>query len=80
MTIDKLEYLWAESGTTTPAPTDEKIQEGFVGGDRPTIERFNWLHNRAETKLNKIQCERVDSFYEEAADAQRMIMTGLWDE
>ena len=50
--ITQLEYEWAESGTKTPAPSDEKIQTGWVGGDQPTIEYFNWWMNRADAQLN----------------------------
>ena len=80
MTIDKFDYTWAESGSLGTTPTDEKIQEGWVSGERPKHERFNLLQDRVEKKLNKIQREGLDSFYRDATDPQKMIMTGLWNE
>lgn len=80
MTIDKMTYEWAETGTKTPAPSDEKIQEGFVGGDKAPIEYFNWISNRQDDKINRIIRERIDSFYTDATDPQKMIMTGIWDD
>ena len=63
MTIDRLEYEWAETGTKTPAPSDEKIQEGWVGGDRPTVEYLNFLFNRVEKKINDLIEEGLNSTY-----------------
>jgi hypothetical protein len=83
MTIDKFDYEWAESGAKTPAPSDAKIQTGWVSGaeaDRAYIEYFNYLQNRAEAAINRIIKERYNSFYEEASNPQAMITTGLWDE
>lgn len=80
MTIDKFDYTWAESGSLGTTPTDEKIQEGWVSGERPKHERFNLLQDRVEKKLNKLQREGLDSFYRDATDPQAMITTGLWDD
>jgi hypothetical protein len=80
MTIDKFDPVWAESGDTTPDPSDEKIETGWVGGDKPRMERLNNLQKRVEDKINRIQQERADSFFEDATDAQAMLTTGLWDE
>lgn len=80
MTIDKLTYEWADTGTKTPAPSDEKIQEGFVGGDKAPIEYFNWLFNRNEKVINDLIRERINSFYESATNPQKMITTGIWDD
>ncbi len=80
MTITKTDGVWAESGDVTPAPTDAKKAIGFLGGDQPTIETFNYLVKRLDDKVDEIIEERVNSFYEDAADPQSMISTGLWDE
>jgi hypothetical protein len=79
MTIDKIGTVWANGGSTDE-PDDVKKNQGFVGGDQPAMERFNWLHNFIQKKFNKVQRERVDSFYTDATDPQLMIATGLWDE
>jgi hypothetical protein len=50
--ITQLEYEWAESGDKTPAPTDEKIQAGWVEKDGGILEYFNWWMNRADAQLN----------------------------
>ncbi len=44
--------VWAEDGDKTPAPSDEKIAIGWVSGDRPTTEYFNYILNRADNAAN----------------------------
>lgn len=83
MTIDKIDGVWAESGVTTPEPTDEKKAVGWVSGtsaDRPFVEYFNYLQNRVENAIDRIIEERLNTFYDGATDASKMISTGLWDD
>ncbi len=73
--------IWASSGSLeSPVPDADKIDTGFVGDERPYIERFNWLQNRLEKKFNDLATQIASSAYDEATEAtvQAMIETGLW--
>lgn len=79
MTIPrKIDPIWAESGTVTPAPSSAKIESGWVGGDRPTMEYMNYNQNKAEVHSSNLAVEGPSSIYEDAADPEGMIATGLW--
>jgi hypothetical protein len=78
MTIERLEYEWAESGTKTPAPSDEKIQSGWVGGDRPSIEFLNFLANREEEKINDLIDDHEMRNVYSGSDQDGVIATQLW--
>jgi len=81
--IRKLLNLWGSGGTLeAPPPDADKIDLGYVGDERPYIDRLNWLHNRSEKKLNDLLTQGVSSAHDEATEAevQAMIQTGLWDQ
>jgi hypothetical protein len=80
MTIDKIENVWANAGSVDE-PTDAKKDRGFVDGDQPAMERFNWLHKFEQDQINDIVTERVASYntQENGDKAREMISTGLWD-
>ena len=81
--IRKLLNIWSSGGTLeSPPPSAAKIDLGFVGDERPYIDRFNWLQNRAEKKLNDLLVNGVSSAYDNATEAEvkAMLTTGLWDE
>ncbi len=81
--IRKLLNIWANSGTLeSPEPDADKIDLGYVGRERPYIDRLNWLVNRAEKKLNDLLIQGVSSAHDEATEAevQSMIETGLWSD
>ncbi len=81
MSIFKFDPKWAATGSIeSPVPDDNKITEGWVGGEQVEIGRLNWLQDRLEDKINLLIEESVNSFYNDAADPQSMISTGLWDE
>lgn len=80
MTINKIDYEWASTGTKTPAPSDEKIQTGWVKGERVPMEYFNWVLARLDDKVNRLIREKIDSFYTDAANPAKMLTTGIWDE
>ena len=80
MTIEKIDGVWAETGSKDTTITDAKKLTGFVGGDQPTNERFNQLFYRGDTATDRIIEERVNSYYDDATDAQKMIATGLWSD
>lgn len=80
MTIEKIDGVWAETGTKESTLTAAKKTVGWVGGDRPTMERFNYLQNRVEETVDNIITDRALVHYEDASDPHSMIMTGLWDE
>jgi hypothetical protein len=78
MPIEKVDGVWAETGTREPTLTDAKKTTGFVGGDQPEIERFNELIGRSDDKLDEIIRERVNTHYDGSADHQLAISTGIW--
>lgn len=81
MTIEKVDGVWAESGDVDDSElTDNKKASGWVPGDQPTQAKFNHLQNRTDVHLDKLTVERVNSYYDDSADPQRMISSGLWDE
>lgn len=80
MTIEKTDGIWAETGEKTSSYTAEKKSAGYVAGDQPSKQDLNFLFNRIDEKIDTIIKERVNSYYEDAADHQAMIATGLWDE
>jgi hypothetical protein len=78
MPIEKVDGVWAETGTREPTLTAAKKTTGFVGGDQPEIERFNELIGRTDDKLDEIIEERVNTHYDGSADHQLAISTGIW--
>ncbi|MCK5610788.1 hypothetical protein KAR91_53440 [Candidatus Pacearchaeota archaeon] len=54
MTVAKFTTEWAESGDTGTAPDTEKKETGYVRSDKPWWQRFNFLQNRVEAKINEI--------------------------
>ena len=80
MTIEKIDGVWAETGDKESTLTDEKKAAGFTGGDKPPIERYNYLLNRLDAKADRIIEERINSFYDDATDHKLMMSTGLWSD
>lgn len=80
--IRKILNVWANSGTVeTPAPSAAKRSVGWVGDERPGIDRFNYLQRTVENKINDLATEGVSSALDTATEAevQAMISTGLWN-
>jgi hypothetical protein len=77
--LEKIANVWAASGTTDE-PDAPKKTVGFAGADQPAMERFNWLHNLIQTKVNEIVSERLSGLYEDAAAPTAMLTTKLFDE
>ena len=72
---------WADSGgDITPDFTTAKRDVGFVGGDTPAIEDFNILYRENQLSINDIINEGPGSWYPDAADINKMICSGQWDE
>lgn len=82
MTIEKTDGIWAETGEveTSTTLTAAKKTAGFVINDQPARQRLNYLINRIDTKIDEIIQERVNSYYDDATDHQKMITTGIWDD
>jgi hypothetical protein len=80
MPINKVDGVWAETGTREPTLSDAKKATGFVGGDAPPIERFNEIIGRGDDKLDEIIRERLNSAYDGATDIAKMMTTGIWSD
>jgi hypothetical protein len=82
MTIEKTDGVWAATGEieTDTTLTTAKKAAGFVPGDKAARQRFNYLLNRIDEKIDEIIEERVNSYYDDATDHQAMIMTRIWDD
>jgi hypothetical protein len=78
MPIEKVDGVWAETGTREPTLPAAKKTVGFLGGDQPEVERFNELIGRSDDKLDEIIEERLNSYYDGSADHQLALSTGIW--
>ncbi len=76
--INKFENVWANSGDTEE-PTDEKKDEGWVGGNRVPAEYLNFVENLVETRINEL-ADRINTSNDGSTNAvtQSSIATGLW--
>jgi len=78
---------WASTGTKDTIPTDltlAKIAQGWVGGedaDRPAIDTFNKLQNRAEEKIDDVIENGPAANYPQLTEAeiQSQLTTGIYD-
>ncbi|MCP4539021.1 MAG: hypothetical protein GY832_17945 [Chloroflexi bacterium] len=76
--INKFENVWANTGTTAE-PTDEKKDEGWVGGEQMPIDYQNFVQNLVETRINEL-ADRINTGNDGSTNAvtQSSIATGLW--
>ena len=80
MTIDKLDGYADGSGAVVQEPTPTEKGLGWKEGEQVTAGHDNWWNAEITGRINKIIEERINSYYSEAADPNKMITTGIWNE
>lgn len=70
-------HIWANAGTKTE-PSSTKKDLGFVSGEQPSCDQFNWLENETEIIVNGLVNERLISYPEDIVDPYEMISSNLW--
>jgi hypothetical protein len=81
MTLTKNLHPWANDGTqeSDTTLTDTKRDTGWVGGDRPSKERFNRIQYDIDNDLNKIKAELPIPYSIDFPGLMEQILaTGKW--
>lgn len=74
--INRLLNEWANTGDKGTPPATEKIEAGFTRAEQPRFQRFNYLLNRVEQKINEIVSDVPQSSYDRATGREAMIASG----